>query len=54
MLCFCSIQINLISKDINVVFHLSCIIRRSNGEKTKKQMKADAILFELADVANVL
>ena len=35
-------------------FYLSCIISRSNGEKTAKQIKRDAVLFELANVANAL
>ena len=37
--CFWSSLINLISKDSYVVFYLSCIISRFNGEKTAKQMK---------------
>ena len=52
--CFWSSQINLILKDIYVIFYLSCIIRRYNGKKKARQMKKDIVLFELADVANSL
>ena len=38
--CFWSSLINLISIDTYVVFYLSCIISRFNGEKTVKQMKS--------------
>ena len=31
---------NLISKDANMVYYLSCIISRFNGKKTAKQMKS--------------
>ena len=37
--CFWSSLINLILKDTHMVFYLSCIISRPNGEKTAKQMK---------------
>ena len=33
--CFWSSLINLISKNASVVFYLSCIISRSNGEKSE-------------------
>ena len=36
--CFWSSLINLISKDTYVIFYLSRIISRFNGEKTAKQM----------------
>ena len=38
--CFWSSLINMISKDTFVVFYLSCIVSRFNGEKTAKQMKS--------------
>ena len=38
--CFWSSLINLISRDIYMVFYLSCIISRFNGEKAAKQMKS--------------
>ena len=41
--CFWSSLINLISKDTHVFFYLFCIISRFNGEKTAKQIKADAV-----------
>ena len=51
--CFWSSLINLISKDTYVVFYLSCIISRFNGEKTAKQMKSRRSFSpELSDVAN--
>ena len=37
---FWSSLMNLISKDSYVVFYLSCIINRLNGEKTAEQMKS--------------
>ena len=37
--CFSSSLINLISKYTIMVFYLSCIISRFDGEKTTKQMK---------------
>ena len=37
--CFSSSLINLISKDTNVVFYLSCNFSRLNGEKTAKKKK---------------
>ena len=45
---------NLISKDTYIVFYLSCMISRFNGKETAKKCKANAVLFELADVANAL
>ena len=36
-MCFWSSLINLISKDTDMDFYLSCIISRFNGEKTAKQ-----------------
>ena len=44
----------LVLKDTFVAFYLSYIISTFNGEKTAKQRKADAVLLELADVANAL
>ena len=38
--CFWSSLIKLISIDTYVVFYLSCIISRFNGEKTAKEMKS--------------
>ena len=38
--CFWSSLINLTAKDTYVVFYLSCIISRFNGEKTAKPMKS--------------
>ena len=54
--CFWSSLINFISKDTcsNVVFYLSCIISRLNGENTAKQMKSRRSFVDLADVANGL
>ena len=52
--CFWSSLINLISKGINVVFCLSCIISRFNGEKTANKLKADTVLSELADIVIAL
>ena len=39
-------------KDTYVVFYLSCFIRRFTDEMRAKQMNCNAVLFELADVAN--
>ena len=44
--------INIILKDTYMVFYSSCIIGRFDGEKMAKQMKRDAVLLELVDVAN--
>ena len=54
--CFWLSLIYLISKGTFVVFCLSCIISRLNGKKKNSQnkWKADAVLFELHDVANAL
>ena len=43
-----------IKRPTYVVFYLSCIISRFDGEKTAKQMKREAVLFELDDVMKAL
>ena len=43
-----------LKKDTYVVFYLSCIIRRFNGEKTGKQMKSRQSFVRTADIVNAL
>ena len=43
--CFRSSLINLIFKDTNVVFYLSCTISKFNGEKLATQVKSRHSVF---------
>ena len=52
--CFWGSLINLISKNTNMVFYLSCINSRLNGEKTVIQMKSRRNFVQLAAVTNAL
>ena len=52
--CFWSSLINLISKDIYVIFLFHALLANLMAKRQQKKCKADAVLFELADVTNAL
>ena len=55
LMCFWLSLIKLVSKESDVVFYLSCIISRFNGEKAVKQMeKQTQFCSNFADIMNVL
>ena len=49
--CFRASLINLISKDTNMVFYLSCVIKRFKGEQSVKQMKCKRSIVRTCCVA---